>query len=50
LGVELSNDAFTEDSWVAQIVVTSGVEYLNSPINYTTSTGKVRLTCDAVGG
>lgn len=49
--VELKNDAYTEDTYVLTIVITSGEANINAPITWTSSTGKIRLqTSVAVSG
>ena len=49
--VDLNNDAYTADTYVLTIVITSGEANINAPINWTSSTGKVRLsTTVAVSG
>lgn len=44
-GVQLAHTAFTADSYVTQIVVTSGEANLNSPIAWASSAGIIQLTC-----
>lgn len=44
-GVQLAHTAFTADSYVAQIVITSGEANLNSPIAWASNTGTIQLTC-----
>lgn len=41
--VELKNDAYTEDTYVLTIVITSGEANINAPITWTSSTGKIKL-------
>lgn len=49
--VDLNNDAYTADTYVLTIVITSGEANINAPITWTSSTGKVRLsTTVAVSG
>ena len=49
--VDLNNDAYTADTYVLTIVITSGEANINAPITWTSSTGKVRLqTGVAVSG
>lgn len=44
-GVKLSHTAFTENSYVSQIVVTSGEANLSSAISWTSGTGYIDLVC-----
>ena len=44
-GVRLSHAAFTGDSYVLQIVITSGESNLNSAINWGSFAGYIELTC-----
>ena len=50
LGVTLTSTAFTANSYVVQIVITNGESNLNSIITWTSSSGSIALTCDAVSG
>lgn len=47
---ELVDSAFTENTYITQIVIESGAEYLNSPISYITSTNTIRLTYNTISG
>ena len=49
-GVTLASTAFTANSYVVQIVITDGESNLNSIITWTSSSGSIALTCDAVNG
>ena len=49
-GVELVHAAFTANSYVLQIVVDTGEQYLSSPIEWTSATGTITLSCAAVTG
>lgn len=49
-GVRLSHTAFTNKSYVLQIVITSGESNLNSAISWTSNTGYIDLTCSATSG
>ena len=47
---ELVYSAFTENTYITQIVIESGAEYLNSPISYITSTDTIQLTYNTISG
>lgn len=48
-GVTLSHAAFTANSYVLQIVVTSGESNLNTPISWSSETvGEISLTCTSI--
>lgn len=46
-GVKLSHAAITANSYVTQIVVTSGEANLNSAISWTSAAGYIELTCSS---
>lgn len=46
-GVRLSHAAITVDSYVAEIVITSGESKLNSAISWTSADGYIELTCSS---
>ena len=46
-GVKLSHAAITANSYVTQIVVTSGEANLNSAISWTSASGYIELTCSS---
>lgn len=50
IGVDLAHTAFTADSYVLQIVVDTGEQYLSSPITWTSASGKIELRCSQVTG
>lgn len=49
-GVQLSNTAFTADSYVTEIVVESGISYLKGSLSWTSDSGKITLTSSTTTG
>ena len=47
-GVRLAHTAFVSDSYVLQLVVTSGESNLNSALTWTSAAGYIDVTCTAV--